>query len=156
MLRETLFVFAALAVLASATEVQPCENGAPLVTDGVQITVSGCDKPTCLLRQGTTINIQAKFTPERAIQSLVNDVSALLFNVPLPFVGVDGTNACENIYNAEGSKTGCPMQPGVEYTYKNSFDVLPIYPRVALTVRYALREGNDRIICFELPSKITK
>ncbi|XP_032684571.1 ecdysteroid-regulated 16 kDa protein [Odontomachus brunneus] len=155
MLRETFFVFAALTVLAGATTVNNCENELPL-KDGIRIMVTDCDVPTCLLKQGTKVTIQARFTPERVINSLINDVSALLFNVPLPFVGVDGTNACDNIYNVDGSKAGCPMQPGVEYVYRNSFDVLSIYPRVALTVRYALREGDNKVICFEIPSKITK
>lgn len=123
----------------------------PPLGDGVQIMVSGCDKPTCLLKQGTTIVIQAKFTPDKVIKSLVNDVSALLFNVPLPFVGVDGTNACENIYNADGSKAGCPLQPGVEYTYRNSFDVLPLYPRVSIRILFIFRTKNlsrDRFRAF--------
>jgi Niemann-Pick C2 protein len=86
------------------------------------------------LKQGTTVTIQIKLVPSRTVNSLVNDVSALLFNVPLPFVGVDGTNACDNIYKPDGSKAGCPLQQGVEYIYKNSFDVLPIYPRVILQI----------------------
>jgi len=80
------------------------------------------------------VTIQIKLVPSRTVNSLVNDVSALLFNVPLPFVGVDGTNACDNIYKPDGSKAGCPLQQGVEYIYKNSFDVLPIYPRVILQI----------------------
>lgn len=114
------------------------------LADGVEISVSNCDKPTCELKQGTTITIQIKFTPDKSIQSLVNDVSALLFNVPLPFVGVDGTNACENIYNADGSKTGCPLQPDVEYTYRNSFNVLPIYPRVSIQMSFFFFRSNEK------------
>lgn len=100
--------------------------------DPTQISISGCDKPDCLLKQGTTAVIEIKLVPNREIKRLTNAVSALLFNVPLPFVGVDGTNACDNIYNADGSKAGCPLKPGVEYLYKNSFPVLSIYPRVIL------------------------
>lgn len=100
--------------------------------DSTQISVSGCDKPECLLKQGTTAVIEIKLVPNKEISSLINDVSALLFGVPLPFVGVDGTNACDNIYNVDGSKTGCPLKPGVEYLYRNSFPILPIYPRVIL------------------------
>lgn len=99
--------------------------------DATQISISGCDKPTCSLKQGTKAVIKIKLLPNRSIQTLTNEVSALLFNIPLPFVGVDGTNACDNIYNADGSKAGCPLQEGVEYTYENSFDILSIYPRVS-------------------------
>jgi len=100
--------------------------------DATQISVSGCDKPTCKLKQGTTIVIEIKLVPNKDIETLFNEVSALLFNVPLPFVGVDGTNACDNIYNVDGSKAGCPLKKGVEYLYRNSFPVLMIYPRVIL------------------------
>lgn len=71
-----------------------------------------------------------KLMPNRTIQKLTNEVSAILFNVPLPFVGVDGTDACENIYNTDGSKAGCPLKKGVEYIYRNSFPILAFYPRV--------------------------
>ncbi|EFN81341.1 NPC intracellular cholesterol transporter 2 homolog a [Harpegnathos saltator] len=155
MLRETLFVFAAFIVLAGATIVNDCDNGIQL-EDSIQVTVSGCRKPICILKQNTTVTIQIKFKPKKQIQRMDNAVSAFIFNVPLSFVGVDGTNACDNIYNADGSKAGCPLQEGVEYTYKNSFDVLAFYPKVSLTVLYALKEGNDQVLCFEIPLKITK
>ncbi|EFN81342.1 Epididymal secretory protein E1 [Harpegnathos saltator] len=156
MLRETLFVFAAFAVFAGATIVKQCDSEELQLKDGVQVAVSDCDKPVCQLKQGTTVTIQIKFKPKKQIQRMDNAVSAIIFNVPLPFVGVDGTNACDNIYNADGSKAGCPLQEGVEYTYKNSFDVLAFYPKVSLTVLYALKEGNDQVLCFEIPLKITK
>ncbi|KAL6256461.1 ecdysteroid-regulated 16 kDa protein [Pogonomyrmex barbatus] len=155
MLRETLLVFAALLVFASATLVNQCETGEPF-EDSSQISVSGCDEPECPLKQGTTATIEVKLLPSRTIQSLTNDVKGVLFNVPLPFVGVDGTNACDNIYNPDGSKGGCPLKKGVQYIYRNSFPILTIYPRVAVVVRYALREENNQVICFEIPSRITK
>ncbi|XP_070166719.1 NPC intracellular cholesterol transporter 2 homolog a [Polyergus mexicanus] len=155
MLRETLLVFAALVVFAGATLVNHCDSEVPF-EDSTQISVSDCDQPTCTLKQGTSVSIEIKLVPNKNIENLMNDVSAILFGVPLPFVGVDGTNACDNIYNTDGSKAGCPLKKGVEYLYKNSFPVLAFYPRVALIVRYALREGNDKVICFEVPAKITK
>ncbi|GAB1862359.1 Ecdysteroid-regulated 16 kDa protein [Camponotus japonicus] len=155
MLRVTALVFAALVVFADATAVNQCDTGIPF-EDSTQISVADCDQPTCILKQGTTATIEIKLVPNRTIQNLVNEVSGILFNVPVPFVGVDGTDACENIYNTDGSKAGCPLKKGVEYMYKNSFPVLTFYPRVSLVVHYALREGNDRLICFEIPAKITK
>lgn len=102
--------------------------------DATQINISGCDKPECLLKQGTTAVIEIKLVPNRDINTLTNDVHAILFGVPLPFVGVDGTNACDNIYNTDGSKAGCPLLKGNEYMYRNSFDILPIYPRVGFQI----------------------
>ncbi|XP_012526691.1 NPC intracellular cholesterol transporter 2 homolog a [Monomorium pharaonis] len=155
MLRETSLVFAALVVFAGATVVYKCGSETPF-EDPTQISISGCDKPECPLKQGTTINVDIKLVPNREIKSLTNAVNAILFGVPLPFVGVDGTNACDNIYNPDGSKAGCPLKPNVEYLYKINFPVLSIYPRVALIVHYALKEGNEEIMCFEAPSKIIK
>ncbi|XP_018397032.1 PREDICTED: protein NPC2 homolog [Cyphomyrmex costatus] len=155
MLRETILVFAALILFANATIVNHCDSDVPF-EDANQISISGCDKPECSLKQGTTITIEMKLVPNRDIQSVTNNVNGILASVPLPFVGVDGTNACDNIYDADGKAVGCPLKKGEQYMYKNSFPILSIYPRIPVTVRYALREGTDRIICFEVPSRITK
>ncbi|XP_012231075.1 ecdysteroid-regulated 16 kDa protein [Linepithema humile] len=155
MLREAIFVFTAVLALTGATIVNQCETDMPY-EDSTQISVSGCEQPVCILKQGSTITIEIKIVPSRTIENLINAVSGVIFNVPLPFIGVDGTSACDNIYNKDGTKVGCPLREGVEYVYKNSFPILPIYPRVAVTVRYALREGNNQVLCFDIPSKITK
>lgn len=103
--------------------------------DSTQISVSNCERPTCELKQGTTATILIKLVPNRTIQSLINEVGAILFNIPLPFVGVDGTNACDNIYKPDGvTKVGCPLEKGQEYLYKNSFPILALYPRVSLQI----------------------
>lgn len=79
--------------------------------------------------------------------------------VPLPFIGVDGTSACNNLFLEDGvTKTNCPLQAGQTYVYKNAFDVLPLYPTIAaLDVYWALVEGNSKkeVVCFEVPAKIT-
>ncbi|KYN36062.1 Epididymal secretory protein E1, partial [Trachymyrmex septentrionalis] len=124
--------------------------------DADQISISDCDKPECPLKQGSTIKIEMKLVPNKDIQSLKNNVQGIITGIPIPFVGVDGTNACDNIYNADGSKAGCPLKKGEQYIYKNSFPILSIYPRIPVIVYYALKEGNDRVACFEVPAKITK
>ncbi|KYN27159.1 Ecdysteroid-regulated 16 kDa protein [Trachymyrmex cornetzi] len=124
--------------------------------DANQISISDCDKPECPLKQGSTIGIRMKLVPNRDIQTLTNNVRGLIGGIPIPFIGVDGSNACDNIYNADGSKAGCPLKKGEQYEYKNSFPILSVYPRIPVTVYYALKEGNDRVICFEVPAKITK
>ncbi|KYM84866.1 Ecdysteroid-regulated 16 kDa protein [Atta colombica] len=155
MLRKTILVFAALIVLASATLVNQCDSDLQF-EDTEQIKISNCDKPECLLKQGSTVNIEMKLVPNRDIQSLTNNVQGIINILPIPFIGVDGTNACDNIYNTDGNKIGCPLKKGEQYIYKNSFPILSIYPRISVTVHYALKEGNDRIMCFEVPAKITK
>jgi Niemann-Pick C2 protein len=65
------------------------------------------------------------------VPSLKNNVHAKIVGVPFPFIGVDGTDACPEIFLPDGSKAGCPLKAGQEYVYKNSFKVLEIYPRVS-------------------------
>lgn len=85
-------------------------------------------------------------------------MNAIILSVPLPFIGVDGTSACNNLYLEDGTtKTQCPLKAGQSYVYKNSFDVLPVYPTIAaLDVHWALKESNNKeLVCFEIPAKIT-
>ncbi|KYQ48080.1 Ecdysteroid-regulated 16 kDa protein [Trachymyrmex zeteki] len=126
------------------------------IKDADQISISDCEKPVCLLKQGTIATVEIKLVPNTDIQKLTNNVTGIVTEIPLPFVGVDGTNACDNIYNADGNKVGCPLKKDQQYVYRNSFRILPIYPRIQLTIRYALQEGSDRVVCFKVPAKITK
>lgn len=92
------------------------------------------------------------------VKKLTTSVNAIILGVPLPFVGVDGTSACSNLYLSDGlTKTHCPLKAGESYVYKNAFDVLSIYPTInALDVHWALTESNNKeLACFELPAKIT-
>lgn len=76
----------------------------------------------------------------------------------MPFIGVDGTSACKNMYSEDGAtKVECPLEAGKKYVYKRSFDVLPVYPTIAaLDVHWALTENNNNdLVCFEIPGKIT-
>lgn len=69
---------------------------------------------------------------DRDVETLTNSVHAILVGIPFPFIGVDETEACDQIYNADGeTKHGCPLKAGEEYVYKNQFEVLELYPRVS-------------------------
>ncbi|XP_076766086.1 Niemann-Pick type C-2b [Xylocopa sonorina] len=153
MLRETVLIFVALLAIARATEVNHCGTGEK-VEDSERIKITGCEVPPCKLKRRTKATIEQKFVPEQDVQSLVNNVYAVVLGVPLPFVGVDGTSACESIFNEDGTTAGCALKKGVEYTYKREFAVLQIYPTISLTIHYALMEGNSTIACFEVPAKI--
>lgn len=60
-------------------------------------------------------------------------VNANVLGVPLPFVGVDGTDACSKIYEEDGTtKAGCNFEKGKTYVFKDNIDVLQIYPRVSI------------------------
>ena len=63
--------------------------------------------------------------------SLKTEVHAKILGIPFPFIGVDNTNACGNIFLADAStKARCPLAAGQEYIYRNKFDILEIYPKV--------------------------
>ncbi|XP_066589942.1 NPC intracellular cholesterol transporter 2 homolog a-like [Prorops nasuta] len=154
MLRETLLVFMALAVFVNATNVDKCNGVENDNTKNVE--VSGCKNPPCKFKKGTEISMEQRFVAERDVQDVKNAVHAVIAGVPLPFIGVDGTDACNLIYNADGSPAGCPLTKDQEYLFKVSFPILPFYPKVPLTVHYEL-SGNDQntVACFEVPAKIT-
>lgn len=92
------------------------------------------------------------------VKKLTTNVNAVIVGVPLPFPGVDGTSACNNLFLEDGTtKAHCPLKAGQKYVYKNAFDVLPVYPTIgALDVHWALTESNNKpLVCFEMPGKIT-
>lgn len=85
-------------------------------------------------------------------------MSAIVLSIPLPFIGVDGKSARNNVFEEDGeTKAKFPLKAGQNYIYKNSFKVLPAYPTIgALDVHWALTESNNRdLVCFEVPAKIT-
>lgn len=132
----------------------------------------------CKLRRKTVASVVLKFTPgklfinqtlftnchntknvstftEKDIKKLVTSVQAKILELPLPFPGVDGTSACNNVYEADGeTKTSCPLKAGTPYVYKNSFEILEIYPQLSLVVHWALTSNNKDVVCFELPARI--
>ena len=97
------------------------------------VKISGCDSPPCKLKRRTKASVEYKFTSDEDAENVVNNVNAAILGVPLPFVGVDGTSACDNIFNLDGTSAGCSLKKGVDYIYKREFPVLQIYPTVSDT-----------------------
>lgn len=96
-----------------------------------------------------------KFTPDTDVEKLTTKVHAVILNIPLPFIGVDGTSACENVFAEDGTtKVGCPLKAGTPYVYKNSFPVEEYYPPANLIVHWALEAKKKDVVCFEVPAKI--
>ncbi|XP_026742992.1 NPC intracellular cholesterol transporter 2-like [Trichoplusia ni] len=142
---------------AAATSVQQCPGqNLENLSDSVQLL--SCKKLPCRLKKGTKQEITITFTPEEEIQSVVNQVSAEVFGVPLPFVGVDGQPICDKIFLENGDKASCPLQSGTKYTYKDSFPILDFYPSIPVRVHWALAkkaDSKENIICFEVPARIS-
>ncbi|XP_043255748.1 NPC intracellular cholesterol transporter 2 homolog a [Colletes gigas] len=156
MLRETILVFAALLALVHATVVNKCDGSGDPYEDHSRVNISGCDTPPCQLKRRTKATFEQKFTVDHDVKNVTNAVYAIILGVPLPFVGVDGTSACESIFNMDGTAAGCTLKKDVEYNYKREFDVLQIYPTLSVNIHYALMEGNNTITCFEVRAKIIK
>lgn len=105
----------------------------------------------------TLVSSRRAIIAEHKVKSLTTSVYATIAGIPLPFIGVDGTGACDFIYAEDGkTKVGCPMEANKNYVYRRSFDVLSVYPKLsALDVHWALTERNNKdLACFELPAKI--
>lgn len=94
------------------------------------VEISNCNKTPCKLKKNTKIAIQENFVPDHDIKDLTTSVHATILSVPFPFIGVDGKDACGNIYSTDGKKVGCPLKAKTEYVYKNEFPILEGYPKV--------------------------
>ncbi|KAF5300928.1 hypothetical protein FQR65_LT09091 [Abscondita terminalis] len=139
------------------TPVAKCPEGRSPEEYKQTITVGNCKKSPCRLRKGRTVNVEFKFTPLEGSKTVVNKVSALIVGLPFPFIGVDNTDACGNLFESDGTtQASCPLEAGKEYVYKNHFDILQIYPLLKLEVNWALIGSNGQpVMCFRVPAKIT-
>jgi hypothetical protein len=88
------------------------------------------------------------------VKTLNTNVEANINGIQIPWIGVDGVSACNNIFDENGDKVSCPLKQGQRYTYRNKFDVLAVYPRIQTIVHWALRAGKSDVICFEVPVRI--
>ncbi|GBP24342.1 NPC intracellular cholesterol transporter 2 [Eumeta japonica] len=145
--------------------------------DKVQLTP--CKRLPCRLKKGTTQHISITFTPgpdlpygflgfspgpcglkgppaksKKDLEDLKTHVTADVFGVPLPFLGVDGNSVCDKILTEAGEKAACPLKAGTQYVYKDSFPILAIYPNLDVKVHWALQDGAKDVTCFEVPARI--
>ncbi|KAK7789639.1 hypothetical protein R5R35_007706 [Gryllus longicercus] len=150
------FLVACLAT-TSAVEILNCDKPQGKHSRSNDISLSACSptRKLCRLKKRSDVSLEIKFSPEEDIEKLTNSVHANLLGLPFPFIGVDGTSACDSVFNADGSKAGCPLKKGQQYIYKHSLKVLDIYPKVQVDVHWALAYGNGkRAVCFEVPARI--
>ncbi|KAK4884508.1 hypothetical protein RN001_000779 [Aquatica leii] len=151
------FLLCCIGYINAITPVSKCPQARSPEEYKQVITVGNCKKHPCRLRKGHTINVDFRFTPIAETKTVRNSVTATIAGLPFPFIGVDDTDACNNIFESDGTtQAKCPLQSGKEYVYKNHFDILPLYPIVKVEVSWALI-GSDRqpVMCFTVPAKIT-
>ncbi|CAH1101289.1 unnamed protein product [Psylliodes chrysocephalus] len=152
------FIFVLLSIVAytSATPVTQCDDENPIQNLTKMIQIEGCDTLPCLLKKDTFLKVSFKFTPVKSVKGLKNHVTANILGSKLPFVGVDGGDACSSIYNESGTKlNNCNLEAGKNYFYKNSFEIFKIYPTLKTVVHWSLvsPDGHD-VTCFEVLVKI--
>ncbi|KAJ2953336.1 hypothetical protein O0L34_g926 [Tuta absoluta] len=154
MVQLNIIVLAALCSFAAATNVDQCPGKSFAdLSDHVELTP--CKAIPCKLKKGTNQHISITFTPEKDVTEVKNHVTADVFGVPLPFIGVDGNSICSKLTTKDGEKASCPLKAGTEYVYKDSFPVLSFYPSITVKVHWALAENDKKdIICFEVPARI--
>ncbi|XP_013185012.1 ecdysteroid-regulated 16 kDa protein [Amyelois transitella] len=149
-----LLISAIVACASAATDiVQQCP-GRSIEALNDNVKLSPCKRAPCKLKKGTNQHISVQFMPEHDITEVKNHVTAEVFGVPLPFVGVDGATICDKIFKEDGSVAGCPLKAGTKYTYKDSFPVLSFYPTLQAKVHWALMQGQKEFVCFEIPVNI--
>ncbi|GJQ80222.1 hypothetical protein Trydic_g23797 [Trypoxylus dichotomus] len=148
--------FLSFIAYASAAIYQQCANGKTVENLDEKISVSRCTKAPCRLKKGTQVDVTMKFKTDNDVKKIRNLVYANIAGIPFPFIGVDNTSACPNIYEADGkTKASCPLKGGKEYQYKSKIDVLDIYPRIKVVVHWELVGDNGSVLCFEVPARIT-
>ncbi|RZF42476.1 hypothetical protein LSTR_LSTR004395 [Laodelphax striatellus] len=155
----TLFLAALLQLhvtyVNGITNVKSCPKE-KTVAEG-SVNVSTCEKLPCKLKHGTEVTIEMRFTPEENVTSVSNNIFAYVASIPLPWIGQDGLRVCDKIYNEDGATlANCPLTAGKEYLYKNSFDILRIYPTIPVKVHWALLDQKRKALtCFEMDARIT-
>jgi len=157
-MNKIIYIFAIVlsgTALVWASPAEQCE-GSNIEGLKDRISVDPCGKKKCRLPKGQNTTVTFRFKTDTVVPKLKNNVHAVI-GIPLPFIGVHDTSACENILNAEDlTPAPCPLEANKEYIYSNAFFVHEWYPEVSLTVEWSLVNGDDIVICFKIPAVIYK
>ncbi|XP_050548914.1 ecdysteroid-regulated 16 kDa protein-like [Daktulosphaira vitifoliae] len=143
----------AIECLATST-VYKCDTNNTELLEGV--TIENCTTSRCPLKRNSTIKIEIKFITDFDVKDVITEVYGLLFNIPIPLLGVDSKSVCNNIFLENGVKTTCPLAKGNTYVYKDVINILEVYPKIKIDVHWGLKDPVSRrvIICLEYPAKI--
>ncbi|XP_050295442.1 NPC intracellular cholesterol transporter 2 isoform X3 [Anthonomus grandis grandis] len=158
-MNSLVFVSAVLSlvVFCEATRVNQCPNAK---IEGLEkkVQIGNCNKPPCRLRKNTKVPLILKFQPAAEMKNLTQTVNANILGIAFPFIGVDGTSACDKVYEEdEKTKNNCQFEKGKTYVFKDAIDVLQVYPTLKTVVHWSLTDSTTKkdAICFEVPARIT-
>jgi len=150
-----LFVFGRSDAQLNTVAVSSCDG--QQTGQLLEVRVSNCASTPCILRKGSSVTIEMDYIPSTSTTRVTTGAFGRLNGIPLPFVGTNGTPACQKISSKQSRQlTGCNLNANEAYTYSNSFNILRIYPSTAVTVQWELIDALTRqpIACFLLPAKI--
>lgn len=154
-LRQTVLVTFLLTTCLAATPTKKCVGKA---LEPVKLEMGECNATPCTIKRNTTVPVDIHFKLDRDARELYQNVFANILSIPFPFIGVDGTSICDNIFDTDGvTKVNCPLKKDHVYRYLYTFKILDRYPKIDLEVHWSLNEKKNarELVCFELPSKIT-
>lgn len=79
------------------------------------------------------LSLKREMFVDHEVKRLKQSVMAQVMGISMPFVGVDGTTACDIVYEEDRvTKANCPLTPGRTYVYIFQLKVLPKYPSVSI------------------------
>ncbi|XP_066139192.1 NPC intracellular cholesterol transporter 2-like [Euwallacea fornicatus] len=146
-------VIITLGGLCNTTKVNQCP-GENFPNQDKNFVIGNCVDPPCLAKKNTRIVAKMRFKAESEPKELVKSVYATLSGTNLPFIGVDGTSACDFIYELdEKTKIGnCNLVKGKPYVYIDSVDILPMFPKIRGMVHWSLVDPatGKNILCLEV------
>ncbi|KAM7431764.1 Phosphatidylglycerol/phosphatidylinositol transfer protein [Porites harrisoni] len=106
-----------------------------------EVDITPCPAFPCLLKRGTNVMVEVKFTPTETISKATTVIYLIIGGAK--FAGIT-KDACQ-----EQGLT-CPLKPGTENTFKTVLSVKPFYPAVKVVVQGELHDQDDNMVyCFQ-------
>ncbi|XP_015514133.1 NPC intracellular cholesterol transporter 2 homolog a-like [Neodiprion virginianus] len=119
------------------------------VADPIDFRMDGCTETPCALYRGETASAEWDWEVTADTTTLTPRVKAIVLGLSISY-DIGQEDACETLTNAE-----CPLDAGEEVTYGLSMPVLASYPKLSLTIEFALLDDNgDAQVCFRVPVKV--
>lgn len=141
-------------ICLAVTPTKKCQGKA---LEPVKLEMGDCTATPCTIRRNTTVPVDIHFKLDRDARELYMNVYAIILSIPFPFIGVDGNNICDKVWDTDGkTKVSCPLKKDHVYRFTDTFKILDRYPKIDLEVHWSLNERKNarELVCFELPSKI--
>lgn len=140
-LSVVLIAYLAL-VVADSVKFKDCGS----VESKIQtVDITPCPQEPCIFQKGSSVNVSVTFTSNVAIQNATTKVYGIIAGAKISFP--QPPYACQNMT--------CPVPASKTVSYKNSVNVLKIYPSLSLVVQWEVVDTNGKMVfCFDVPVQI--